>query len=537
MTPEKTLLRARLGTTYALAAVVLAFTCSVHAVTYTWDATTGTAGAQDGGGAWNAANWWTGSADEVWPGSGYNADIGAGNGTAGTITLSAEQTVGVLTLKAAGSGNYTLSGSILNVATLAANASATINSQLKSTTSIVANSGATLSLGGGSAALSGCIFGGLGAVEFTGGNYTLNSNSQINTATVSLSNNTKINYNATLNIAQGTTTSLTIDNASMVTAGTGRIAIGRGTNANGTATLTSGTMNSGDTSNVGIAIAYGNNSKGTFNMQGGTVNTTILSINYGSTGTGTISISGGVVTTGTINFGAGTGGSGVLKMTGGSLYVGAGGIIKSTANTASITASGGTIGATESWSSSMDMLLDTLNGNIQFKAANAGNSARDINLSGALSGDGGLTKTGLGKLTLTGANSYAGGTVVTAGELTASDLGTGDVSVEGASILTLTSNTALDSAADMFLSLGAKVNLDFDGVLNIGRLSYDDHFLNIGSYTINDLNSLLGTSVFSGNADAALYISVPEPRTEALFATATTLLLLASHWRRRGQQA
>ena len=79
--------------------------------------------------------------------------------------------------------------------------------------------------------------------------------------------------------------------------------------------------------------------------------------------------------------------------------------------------SGGTVGALQSWISTVPMTLDTLNGNITFQCADDVATPYNISLSGALTGPGGLNKTGGGTLTLSGANNYAGSTVVSNGIL------------------------------------------------------------------------------------------------------------------------
>jgi autotransporter-associated beta strand protein len=79
--------------------------------------------------------------------------------------------------------------------------------------------------------------------------------------------------------------------------------------------------------------------------------------------------------------------------------------------------SGGTVGALQSWSSTVPLTLDTLNGNITFQCADEWTTPYNITLSGALTGPGGLYKTGGGTLTLSGANDYAGSTVVSNGIL------------------------------------------------------------------------------------------------------------------------
>ena len=75
---------------------------------------------------------------------------------------------------------------------------------------------------------------------------------------------------------------------------------------------------------------------------------------------------------------------------------------------------------------------------------NAAINAGTITITGAVSGAGGLTKSGVGTLALTGANSYAGNTTVQAGELSLANRGLAD-------------------SADVFLSTGATLELNFSG--------------------------------------------------------------------------
>jgi autotransporter-associated beta strand protein len=85
--------------------------------TNTWDADTGTTGAQDGSGTWTSSaadtNWWNNAAANTnWSNSAAPdlTIIGAGSGAAGTITLGEPITVGHLRFNAPGSGSYTLDG-------------------------------------------------------------------------------------------------------------------------------------------------------------------------------------------------------------------------------------------------------------------------------------------------------------------------------------------------------------------------------------------------------------------------------------------
>ena len=110
--------------------------------TLTWDASKANPTAPtDGSGFWSVTNsaWSSGASDSVWS-PGYNAVIGAGNGAAGTITISdaAGVTVSNLTFNAPGSGSYNITGSSVNLAgtpniTVASGVTATNSSQLTGT--------------------------------------------------------------------------------------------------------------------------------------------------------------------------------------------------------------------------------------------------------------------------------------------------------------------------------------------------------------------------------------------------------------------
>jgi autotransporter-associated beta strand protein len=181
----------------------------------------------------------------------------------------------------------------------------------------------------------------------------------------------------------------------------------------------------------------------------------VIAPNGGSSnqaGAGELYLSGGTSTVGRIAFGAGTdtvGGLGFLilgkTIETPTLYVGAGGIVKASsigAYSYTIGLNSGTLGAAADWSSALNM---TLGANPTIKAADSTDTARNIILSGNLSGTG-FTKTGAGTLTLHGPNSYTGNTNVSAGILS---LGNG------------TANSALADTADLVVGASAVVNLNF----------------------------------------------------------------------------
>ncbi len=205
----------------------------------------------------------------------------------------------------------------------------------------------------------------------------------------------------TLTVGTGNSSASARVDAGTVSA-SGEVLIGRTSNTRwNILQINGGTFTASDTGN-GIVIAQNN---------GGTANNSELYLN------------GGTTTAGRIGFGTATdtvGGTGWLFVNGGAtLYVDSGGIVQ--ANTAgfvpNIELTSGTLGAVNDWSSPLNMNLNGTDFTIQ--AADSSGSPHNITLSGVLSetASAALIKTGGGKLTLSGANQYNSGTIVSNGTL------------------------------------------------------------------------------------------------------------------------
>ncbi|HEV2693408.1 MAG TPA: autotransporter-associated beta strand repeat-containing protein, partial [Verrucomicrobiae bacterium] len=340
-------------------------------------------------------------------GAGTNILTGL-NTYAGTTTVNA----GVMQLNSGGAINC-----------LAVNLTANASSQLQVingsvTSTNLANVGQTCSLLVSS-----------GTANFPGGIQTDVTTSAINADLISVFGGTLNASSITLGrTGLGLTTQPTTGNTAnglYVNGGTVNLSsnLNVTTIANGNANSTVNARVDSGTLNVGGALIIGLNNGGRwsdFDVTGGTVTvndpTLGLSIGGPFAGNAVFLMRGGTVTTPLVGLGYGSiADTVVLSQSGGSLYVGSGGIQKvSSAATASVVWSGGTLGATADWSSTMPI---TVSGAVTLKAADVANVAHNIVLNGVLSGSGALTKTGNGVLSIGAQNTYSGLTAINAGSL------------------------------------------------------------------------------------------------------------------------
>jgi autotransporter-associated beta strand protein len=325
--------------------------------------------------------------------------------------------------------------------------------------------------------------------------------------------------------------------------------IGSGNNTNGKVLVNSGSLNVKGTDTT---IANGGNSIGVLDVEGGSVLSGTLNagsvdknivINSGATtGSALLSVSGsGTITTAGLIFGAGianattynfTTGAAAFNQTGGSVYIGSNGIaLGANVNnlTPTITLSGGTIGATAAWSSTLKMTLNS--GVTTFKAANADGSVNsNITLGGRLTGVGKLAKTGGGILLLTAVNDYQGGTIISAGILqtdAVGTLGSGTVFVDSTGTLILGNSASIDSMANLSFVSGASINLAFADTLTLDSLYSGSNYLSAGTYTVTDLNNYFGGSTFSGTGSIIVTSMIPEPSTFALLLVGAGVLAVS----------
>jgi autotransporter-associated beta strand protein len=223
----------------------------------------------------------------------------------------------------------------------------------------------------------------------------------------------------------GQTANVTGTSGFVVTGGTasvGTLRIGTGVSS-ATSRIDGGAVTITDNVNIGNNTA--NSRWNTLQVNSGslTVSGTTgiqLSTNTASINNSQLLLTGGTTTTEAIRYGVAASAAGsrgdVIVNNGATLYIGSGGVnvISGNSYTSNFTLNNATLGAQANWSTSVPM---TMTGVATVKAADAANAAFNIDLNGALTGTGGLTKTGAGTLTLGGANSFEGVTTISEGSL------------------------------------------------------------------------------------------------------------------------
>jgi len=446
----------------------------------------------------NTGGDWSGVAPSAGYSGQFDSTIGALNEAAlalgGNVTMNQLKFLGDLNGPVIiGSGNTLTLTNPVAVNMNAANVDVTMNCAFVGPGFSI-GSGRTLTLGGGATAFLSGTSTGQGTLLLNADStksFTANGNPIVNlgnpatgTGGLVIGNNCTVTESGSFQIgASGGSGIVTLNSPTAVlnaNGGAGTIIVGRnGGASSGRLTLINGSLSTaGSTGVSGVQIGLSLNNtaaKGWLDVQGGTLTVPqVLVIGNSitaSTPLAVMAMEGGTATVGTINFGSSsTAGSGSLTMSGGTLYLGAGGMNQlGTGTFASVVSlSGGKIGAFSDWSSSLPMNLGTTNGSITFQSADANDIARNITLSGQLSGPGGLVKTGTGILTLSEANSFIGNTLVTGGTLAL--LGTGAIGNSG--VINIGKGATLDVAGrtDDALILENAQTLTGDGSIN-GKLT------------------------------------------------------------------
>jgi autotransporter-associated beta strand protein len=335
----------------------------------------------------------------------------------GTITALASATVGTATTgitQAAGMNYDAGAGNTLTIAGPVTGLVAGVLEKPNNTGNVVFSNSVTLP----------------GSINGNGGSVTFNANLTLGDATgssyraggglVNNFNSPTLSFTGGMQFWQGTT------NIAIGTGTTSYLRLQEGSNNPHTVNHTAGALTvTGD-----IRLGHwGGSVANVYNISAGSLNqpdtvtapTNEVQANLfiGIDGFGALNISGtGVVNTSSLVVnGRGGTTSDTLNLTGGRLNIGKWGIRNP--GTAIVNLGGGVLGASADWTSSTPMILTGTGGNVTVNTLDSvnGTSARSITLTGALSGAGGLTKTGEGNLVLSGGGTFAGTATSTGGSL------------------------------------------------------------------------------------------------------------------------
>jgi fibronectin-binding autotransporter adhesin len=297
------------------------------------------------------------------------------------------------------------------------------------------NDTATFSGPGGTVTLGGAITTGNAALAFPTGNYTISAAAAqavtIGNSSITIGNGvtTTLGANATINRSNAWILDGNSDETSTFTLAGGKL---DGITANAsTIRETTVNVNTGGVLENGTSVIVGDTADGaTLNVAGGTVNietagANLIFNNAAVTATVTMTLSSGAITftnsgnTGGLRYGGNATGNttGIFNLDGGTLtvnkvYKATGGTINSTFNF-----NGGTLKALRD---NTDFMTGLSNAVVKSLGAVIDTNGKSVTLGQALtagSPSGGLTKNGLGTLTLSGASTYTGETSVAAGRL------------------------------------------------------------------------------------------------------------------------
>ena len=495
----------------AAVALVLGATTRDAQAAYTFDANTSSANAQDGGGTWDAttANWWndaaTPPANAPWPGS-TTATFGAGvDGAENAYVINVGTSftnVNGLTflnsgykLSAASTVSLRRTGAFIAVS-VAPGKTATIGDNV--TVTEFTNSGALPISGGGTLNLEGggvTTSNGFESIRITGGTtVNVKTNGRLQTLKAEVSTNSPIQLQSgTINATGG-----------QISSRGANIEVGGVNDA--TATLT---IQSGGSVTTGATSGTNPSARSLSYQLGGTNRTAVVNLNGGTLTTNGITVAApGTGSTGTFNFNGGT----LKSMTANASFM--------SGLTAANVKAGGAI-------------LDTAVG-----ITIAQPLLHDASLSTA---DGGLTKNGAGTLTLSGANTYTGDTVVSAGalDLTGGSLlldinsSGGFSDIRGTGAVTLNNRLRLDTSdvtgEGAWTLIGASLTETYGAsfAIALAGSSADTLFTSDGAgmWTLNDG----GRTWTYAQSSGVLTLAVPEPASIGVLAAfAGTLALRRS---------
>ncbi len=408
----------------------------------------------------------------------------------GTLVLTADNT-------------YTNGGTAVNAGTLQLGDGGTAGT-IAGAVSVA--SGATLAFNRSNAHTFSGIISGAGGVVQRGTNTLTLSGANTFTGGVVVESGT---LRATTNTGALGAGTVTLNGGNLTLANNTALNLGRATTLAADATITS---DRGTNSGNGVTHTLGTLSLGAQTLTiaaGGRVTGGTAGVTFGAT-TLTGNAAFAVGSSAQLNLGAVGGnysltksGAGTLALTAAGTYTGGttvtGGLVSFTSNlnrfgTGNITLNGGGL----LWGSSTTLDVSGRLNALGAAGATFNTGGNNVTFATALTGSGGLTKAGAGTLTLNAANSYTGGTTVTGGLISFTDLnrfGTGNITLNGGGLLWGTGTTLdVSSRLNALGAAGATFNLGSNNVTLAGALTGTGGITKSGTGVL----TLTGNNTFAG---------------------------------------
>ena len=449
--------------------------------------------------------------------------LGAASGaltvSGGTVDLAGTtQTVSAVTISAGSLQN----GTVTNTSFTANNASAlTLSASLAGSGGLTKTGNGTLTLTnlntftGNVFVKGGTLVLDTGSVINDGGNYSSIGQTGTDVGTLTLKGSATFTNNADFNLGDIDSAVGTLNVQDSAVLNINAFFIGSanasGSTASGTVNQTGGTIMENN-NGIGFFAIGGRTSAsgvGVYNMSGGSL-TAAAGIRVGGTGTGTMNISGTAVVNANAGFNTAriAGSAGTLNLNGGT--VNTFNFASSTGLNATNNFNGTIVSPTGNNAAFMTGLTEAnvRNGGAIFNTAGfnitIAQALQHSDIPGDHAVDGGLTKNGLGTLTLSGANSYTGNTTINGGTLEITQA-------------TLATNSTVSIAS------GALLQLDFTGVTNqVGAI-----VLNGVSQLPGVYNSINSPSAITGGGSLEILATVPAGSAQLTNSVSGTTLTLS----------